>query len=73
MSRRVSPRGLGDSSRKEKIALRSTAAPIKYSEFERKICAGSGCRPGTMLLIEYFVPFLLAFGISKARMAASSF
>jgi hypothetical protein len=68
----VSPRGLGDSSRKEKIALRSTAAPIEYSEPERKICAVLVCCPGTMLLIEYFVPVLLVFGISGGRMAASS-
>jgi hypothetical protein len=52
----VSPRGLGDSIRKEKIALRSTAAPIRDSELERGICAVFGCRPGTMFVDRIFPP-----------------
>jgi hypothetical protein len=39
---RVSPRGLGDSNRKEKVALRSATAPIRDAEVREEICAMLG-------------------------------
>ncbi len=66
-SRRVSPSGLGDSKRKENMALRLTTAPIRDFELGRKICAVLGGRPGTMLLTESFVSAsLLEVGISES-------
>jgi hypothetical protein len=63
--RRVSPRGLGDSSRGKKIALRSTAGPIRDSELYEEICVVRACRPGTMSFTEYFVWLLFHVCISE--------